>query len=79
MNGHGAIVVNLKDGKANGIHAFHEHTFIADAKREAERLCGYHGGTFVVYVPVAIMTPPPKVMETKPAILSNENDCDIPF
>jgi hypothetical protein len=79
MNGHGAIVVNIRDGKANGFHDFAEHSFAHDAKREAERLCGVHGGTFVVYVPVAIFTPPPKVVETKPAILSNEQDEDLPF
>lgn len=74
-NGRGPIVLRVENG-----YAFHEHGTIGQAKAEAARLVATLGGTCVVYVPVALVELPPKVVVT--SLLPNSNaleDDDLPF
>lgn len=57
MRGNGVIVLRQEN------HGFHEHGSLQGAKAEARRLAETLGGTLVVYVPVAVITPAPKTVE----------------
>lgn len=55
--GRGVIVLRVENA-----YGFHEHSTIAAAKQEAERLATRVGGTFVVLAPVAVVKPAPKTV-----------------
>ena len=79
MTGNGAIVMRLLNGRSDNGHTYAEHPCTNDAKREARRLAELHGGQFVVYVPLVIYEPPPKIVESRPTILDVDRDSDLPF
>lgn len=56
-SGTGPIVLRVENG-----YGFHEHITVGDAVVEATRLAEKCGGTFVVYMPVAIVTPAPRTI-----------------
>ena len=77
VRGRGPIVLRL-----NNNYGFYEHSSIVNAKAEATRLVEQLGGRFVVYVPVAIIEPQPKVLTTD--LVSEEiarelDEIDLPF
>lgn len=74
MKGDGVIVVRLENS-----HSFHEHQGLGAAKAEAHRLARTVGGTFVVYVPVAIIEQTPPTQETVVQIPGVDIDDDLPF
>jgi hypothetical protein len=81
MNGLKPICLLLRN------HRFYEHETVVSAKAEAERLATTLEGITVVYVPVAIVTPPTRMRTTpvthdpaqfKLAGLVGDDD-DLPF
>lgn len=65
--GRGVIVLRVENA-----YGFYEHSTIAEAKQEAERLAAQVGGTFVVLAPVAIVKPAPKTVTEAVTILDLE-------
>jgi len=78
--GRGPIVLRIQNE-----YRFHEHGTIGQAKAEAARLAERIGGSFVVYVPVALVEPAPKVVTTSLLPEAPEGfprpleDDDLPF
>ena len=81
MNGHGAIVMRLYNGRADNGHDYHEHASVEQAKQEGHRLARTVDGDFVVYAPVAIIRRTQPTVEETVSIPGTqaEMDDDIPF
>lgn len=73
MKGDGVIVVRLENS-----HNFHEHQSLMAARAEAHRLARSVGGTFAIYVPVALVEQTPPTQETPVNIADAQFD-DLPF
>lgn len=73
--GRGPIVLRVENG-----YGFHEHGTIGQAKAEAERLALAVGGSYVVYVPVAVVSPAPKtITRDVTPVGALALDDDLPF
>lgn len=72
MKGRSPIVLRIEN------HGFFEHPDQASVEREAERLVMQVGGTCVVYVPVMVVKPAPRVV-TERLVEFDEDDDGRPF
>lgn len=81
MNGKGLICLRLVN------HSFHEHGDFRTARAEANRLAESLQSAVVVYVPVLMVEPPRRTVETplpvgadvRDLLLDSEIPIDLPF